>query len=73
MSCLYFCKCWAGRDHGNERMDETAIQLRPDQELNPVPSAAVVGSPARYQGSGMEKKEREDEVEWKRGIFEGLK
>ena len=26
-----------GRDHSNERMDETAIQLRLNQELNPGP------------------------------------
>ena len=27
-----------GRDHGNERMNETAIQLWLDEELNPGPS-----------------------------------
>ena len=27
-----------GRDHGNEMIDETAIQLRLNQELNPGPS-----------------------------------
>ena len=26
-----------GRDYGNQMMDETAIQLRLDRELNPVP------------------------------------